>query len=214
MISDIEMALREMGIPLTNGQQMNKIEKVMTINSGALVTPDNSLPVKRTMVHLATNRGLRAAHIFLVENNQFEWNLFFPGDEPLTQAEVNGHLMFAIEYIKHPDSSPLCEVEKSGKKIIYETSSVIEYLEELKERVPIFVVLVFDNTIFTTGNFISETMLCKAILNYTKPEINKTRWPDSDRRSRMFWYANRKKCIFNCDSFHVSKEKSVIRTVK
>ena len=116
MKPDIEQRLKDIGIHLQSDTEIKKIEKIMSICSskGLLLNNDNSLVVKKAMVQLATNRGLRAAHVFLVENDEVEWNLFFPGDEPLTQAEVNGHLMVAIEHLKYPAMYPLGTVHPSS----------------------------------------------------------------------------------------------------
>ena len=214
---DIELKLREMGIPVARQSIMIKTQKVMTLSSGFVISENNSFYIKQAIVQLATNRGLRGAHVFLKGRTQFQWNIFFVKDEPLTQAEVNGHMIFTIEYMKHPELSRLQSVRRTEKKLIFDTDSVIEYLEEIEESVPIFVILVFDNLIYTTGNFISETMLCKAILNYKisdYPQPTKGTWPESDGRSRLLWYAKHRKRIFDRASFLVSSRESVIRNVK
>lgn len=174
------------GLPVIHADATHKQETTFPLSGGMQLSESNEMALKRAQLCLVTTRELRAAHIFLYKNDTVKWHLFEPSDQPLNQAEINGHMMFAMQSMKEGELTAFQIIENLPKKHM-RTKPVIEFLNRIGDSERIYVVFVFRDMVFTTGNYFDESTMCQTIMNFV-PSVarEKAEWPDADPRLRMF----------------------------
>ncbi|PGQ88212.1 hypothetical protein [Priestia megaterium] len=181
------MDSKKLGLPIIPVED-TKFKKVSFRLSGGLEMVDNNeICIKRAVVQLMTVQGLRAAHIFHYKSGEVDWYRFEPSLCSLNQAEINGHMIFAIQAMKAGEMTPCFQIESIKKPLVKQTSQIIKFLNGFQVTDRIFVVLVFKDRIFATGNYFDESTLCKAIVDFEPlPVVEGIKWPAPDRDLRLF----------------------------
>lgn len=147
---------------------------------GGIRLSNCELAMKRALLHMVTVQDIRAVHVFHYKNSFADWHfadwhLFEPNAEPLNQAEINGHMIFAIESMKKGELSSVLSIEGTERKLIKNKQPIIHFLRNFKVEDSVFIVIITRYTAFASGNFFNESALCRALLSHETTE--KTRMP-------------------------------------
>lgn len=161
----------------------------------------NEVSVNRAILHLITVPCLRAAHIFHFKKNITKWTIHESKENPLTQNELRGTMVTAIQQVKHNSASKLHPVKIKSNAFITATKPIIRQLETFAPDDKVLVVLVFKDFIIVTGSHYDESTICRAVLDFcprkskrvirnVKKDVHTER-SFSFVQSRIFWEAER-----------------------
>ncbi|MED4068715.1 hypothetical protein [Priestia megaterium] len=192
---------KQLGVPVVRKNKSVYQKKSFPLSSGLEMFDSNEICIRRAMVNLITVWGLRAAHIFHYKSGAVDWHMFQPSSSPVNQAEVNGHMIFAIQAMKAGEMAPCLQIDSSKKALLTNKADVMDLLNGFHSEDRIFIVLIFNDRAFATGNYFDESTLCKAIVNYQPPKENTIIWPEKDLYLRLL-------------AERVSTQKPVIRIVE
>lgn len=173
MIPFAVMRSEAIGLPTVNPSEVLIKKTTFPFDSGLKLNDSCVMSVRRAMVQLVTTKELRAAHVFRYgENGEVEWHLFESAEQPLNQAEINGHMIFAIQSIKQGNLTSLVEIECT-KRHIQNKNPVRRFLETIDETESVFIILILKDKAFCVGNYFDESTLCNAIVNFIPSETRK-----------------------------------------
>lgn len=192
---------KQLEVPVARKNKSVYQKKSFSLSSGLEMFDSNEICIRRAMVDLITVRGLRAAHVFHYKSGSVDWHMFQPSSSPVNQAEVNGHMIFAIQAMKAGEMAPCLQIDSTKKALLTNKADVMDLLNGFHSEDRIFIVLIFNDRAFATGNYFDESTLCKAIVNYQPPKENTIIWPEKDRYLRLL-------------AERVSTQKPVIRIVE
>jgi hypothetical protein len=123
--------------------------------------------MKRCILNLVTIPNLRAAYVFRFNKTHTHWTVFEPPNAPLTQKEVRGALFFTTNEMKRDRGAVFRKIKEKPKVYIRNTKPIIKEIENLSKLQKVFIILVFKNLLFMTGNFYDESAICHALINFT-----------------------------------------------
>ncbi|MEH7510701.1 hypothetical protein V7159_23960 [Priestia megaterium] len=192
---------KQLGVPVVRKNKSVYQKRSFRLSSGLEMFDSNEICIRRAMVNLITVWGLRAAHIFHYKSGIVDWHMFQPSSSPVNQAEINGHMIFAIQAMKAGEMAPCLQIDSTKKALLTNKADVMDLLNGFHSEDRIFIVLIFNDRAFATGNYFDESTLCKAIVNYQPPKEDTVVWPEKDRYLRLL-------------AERVSVQKPVIRIVE
>lgn len=127
--------------------------------------------LKRCILNLVTIPNLRAAYIFRFNKQHTHWSVYEPTHAPLTQKEVRGALFFTMNEMKRNQESMFRNIKEKPKACIKNTRPIIKEIETIGKFQKVFIILVFKNILFMTGNYYDESSLCHALANFVPRKI-------------------------------------------
>lgn len=139
---------------------------------------DTSIPIeiclKRCILNLVTIPNLRAAYIFRFNKHHTHWTVYEPPNAPLAQKEVRGALFFTMnemKQMKRSQESMFRNIKEKSKLYIRNTKPIVKEIENISKFQKVFIILVFKNILFMTGNYYDESSLCHALVNFVPRKI-------------------------------------------
>jgi hypothetical protein len=163
------MDSQKFGIPLKRNELFHS-ELVMPPTDTIQLKEDNERVIKRSILNLVTTKNLRAAQVLEFKTNETVLHIFEPALEPLTECELRGSMIFAMKQIRTAPSPSIKQIETNPHRYIKNVKPIINFFDSFNKKSRLFVILVFENAIFVTGDHYNETVLCQAIINFVPAE--------------------------------------------
>jgi hypothetical protein len=181
------MSTSELGIPKKQ-KEILQTEYTLSSPEKIQLKADNETSIKRAILNIVTTKNLRAAHIFEFSKKSVQLNVFEPRADPLNKNEMKGTMVFAMKQVRSEPSSTIKRIAKEPHEYIKDTKPIVHYLEGIDKNSDIFIVLIFNNAVFVTGNTYDESVLIKSIIGFnpsTKSEYKMTFKIEPNRLERL-----------------------------
>jgi hypothetical protein len=148
-------------------KQIYKLPKTKPVSTSTSM----EICLKRCILNLVTIPNLRAAYVFQFNKNETHWTVYEPTNAPLTQNEVRGVLFFTMSQMKKDRNVMFRHIKEKSKVYIQNTKPIIKEIENIGKSQKVFMIFVFRNLVFMTGNFYDESLLCHALVNFTPRKV-------------------------------------------
>lgn len=148
-------------------KQIYKLPKANPVVAGISI----EVCLKRCILNLVTIPNLRAAYVFRFNKEETHWTVYEPTNAPLTQNEVRGALFFTMSQMKKDRNAMFRNIKEKTKAYIRNTKPIIKEIENIGKFQKVFIIFVFKNLLFMTGNFYDESSLCHALVNFSPREV-------------------------------------------
>lgn len=122
--------------------------------------------LKRSLLNVITTPQLRAAFLFLYENDQTQMISYESDQSPINQKEARGVFALAMRNFQKQPNPILMKVKPRAKGVLPSYKPIVQKLEQMHDGQKFFLILLYKSFLFMTGSYYDESSICHALIQF------------------------------------------------